>query len=171
MLRKLFFLFYSVENTPETEYVRCTLNGLCNVWSFAACINHLCNHKSNAVWMHKTVESRLSFRCTRVVLLSHIFNFDFMIHSFRAFFFRILANTHEEDGNEIVARFQLFLLVISRFVRAYVYFFFLEMINCDSYLQLAMLHFDFVLNLIDYELRTNIRQRHFHVVNVPPENL
>lgn len=32
-----------------------------------------------------------------------------------------------------------------------------------------MLHFDFAPNPIDYELRTNKRQRRSHDVNAPPE--
>lgn len=32
-----------------------------------------------------------------------------------------------------------------------------------------MLHCEIALNLIDCEPRTNKRQHHFHVVNVPPE--
>lgn len=60
-------------------------------------------------------------------------------------------------------RFQV-VLVISRIVRVFV-----EMINCDSYLQLAMLHYANVRNLIDCEPRTNKRQHHFRVVNALPE--
>lgn len=63
---------------------RWCMNCSCNVWSFAACINHVYNHKSNAVCLHETVESRLSFRwhkSTKIVLLSHIFSFDFIFSS------------------------------------------------------------------------------------------
>lgn len=54
-----------------------------------------------------------------------------------------------------------------------------RMINCEiyvreqflffAYLQLAALHFDYVLHLIDCELHRNKRQHRFRAVSVPPE--
>lgn len=65
-----------------------------NVWSFVACINHLYNHKSHAVWMHKKgngievkfpVHTRDHHTSNEMVLLPHIFNFD--LCSFYSFFY------------------------------------------------------------------------------------
>lgn len=86
------FFFLSKENSPETRKLY-ALWLWYNVWSFATCVNHVCNHKSHAIWMHKTEESRLSFRYfilytyTKIILLPHIFNFDFIIIFFFILFF------------------------------------------------------------------------------------
>lgn len=107
-------------NSPETRKLY-AIRFMCNIWSFAACVNHVCNHKSHAIWMHKTEESGLSFRCftahsthslthSTMVLLPHIFNFDYIIYFFHA------------------TRFWISFFVILR-ARTCM---FVEMINCDS---------------------------------------
>lgn len=120
------------------------------VCAFYAGINHLYNHKSHAVWMHKTLESRLSFRLLESTAQ---FCLIFSIVIFYAPDTHISIRSLSQDAG----------------TRASTWTFSPAMINCDSYLQPAMLHFDFAPNLIDCELRTSRRQHHFHAANAPPE--
>lgn len=165
----------------------------CNVWSFVACINHLRNHKSATLFecikhtewdtnTHREREIEVKFpvlKCapSEIVLLSHIFNFDFITRFF--FFF----GTHFPSLPCSFRRLRVAHVYSTHFCTIFVIStgvlldvrmrgrVFVEMINCDiiPYLQPAMLHFDFVLNLIEKTQYRNRLQHRFHVVNAPPE--
>lgn len=100
--------FFSSCEQIYTWDIWCMVHG-CNVWSFAACINHLYNHKSHAIWMHKTVELRLSFRCTREMKWYYYLIFSISICEYNFFFSARFSSLEWKKS----VRFK-FVLVISR---------------------------------------------------------